>query len=132
MTDIYAPTRTRIAQPAVRATEFKLAGRHVTQAIYYQAHNAKRAGQRVFLVTAGSVPGGPPVGGDDDCPNCSGFGRMALETAVGGPFTDVPTSGERGEGNAKVYVSAVTKGKDWYQVTRDYFDCPVCRREVQL
>lgn len=126
------PERTGIR---VKTPEWKLGGRRVPQDIFYQAKKARQAGQRMFLITAGDLPGGvadPTT--DNPCPNCQGFGRMALETVVGGPFEDVPFSGPRGKGITETYISAVVKDGKWYQVTRDYFACPVCSpvREIQL
>lgn len=129
-----SPTAPRPARPPAQqpAPRFQLAGRDVPQAIYYAAHEARRRGQRVFLVTAGPLTEGLQQPGAPNCPNCAGYGRLALETVIGGPFKDVPSGGERGTGEAKIYVSAVVKGKDWFQVTRDYFDCPACRKEIVL
>lgn len=132
-------TRTRPAsRPAPgqspQSPVFQLAGRRVTQTMFYAAHEAKRQGQRCFLVDAEPTLAESARPGVRDCPNCNGFGKLGLEIVVGGPFEDVPASGERGEGAAKVYLSAVSHNGRWFQVVRSYCDCPVCSltREIVL
>lgn len=100
--------------------------------MFYAAHNAKRAGQRCFLVTAEPTLALPR--GAVDCPNCEGYGRLGLEVVIAGPFEDVPASGERGEGAAAIYVSIANHGGKWFQVVRSYCACPVCSptREIVL
>lgn len=122
------PTQTRPTAP-----KFMLAGREVSQEIYYAAHEAKRRGTRVFLVSAGPLGDGLKGLDGESCANCEGYGRLALETVIGGPFDTPPTAGDRGEGAGRIYVSAVTLNGKWFQVTRDYCSCPVCTgRDVVL
>lgn len=113
--------------------KFMLAGREVSQEIYYAAHEAKRRGTRVFLVWAGPLGDGLRGLEGDICSNCEGYGRLALEAVIGGPFDTPPAAGDRGEGAASIHISAVTMHGKWFQVTRDYFSCPVCTgRDVIL
>lgn len=130
-----SPTTTAKPRPAQRPAaadgpSFQLAGRNVTQSLYYAAVNAKRAGQRVFFVTAVLLGRRHAT----DCSNCEGYGRLALEVVIGGPFDDVPGAGERGEGAGKVYVSSVSHNGKWFQVIRTYCDCPMCgsTKEIYL
>ena len=92
-------------RPAARPTQqsparpkFMLAGRQVSQEMFYTAQAAKRDGQRCFLVTAEpSVV--ESVLPSAVCANCEGYGRLALEVAVGGPFEDVPAAGAQKTGS---------------------------------
>ena len=112
--------------------EYRLAGHLVPQAIYNSVAAAKRNGQRMFLVEAGDIMALKE--NEKGCGNCNGYGHMAIQTVLGGPFREVPQSGGRGEGESAIHVSAAWHDGAWYQVTTDVFDCPVCRptREVVL
>lgn len=127
------PTRNRPAAQPAAPPKFMLAGRQVTQSMYYAAQEAKRARQRCFLITAEESYIENERVKSANCANCEGYGRLGLEIVVGGPFEGPPTTGERGEGVSKIHLS-IAWHNGWFQVVRSYCDCPVCgsTREIML
>lgn len=128
-----APTATQTRPD--RATQsprprWQLAGRQVTQTMFYDAEKAKRAGRRVFFVTAGGVD----VRHDsDDCRNCDGFGSLCLEVVMGGPFDSAPAGrGGDAETAPELHTRPAWHNGSWWSVTRQMYPCPVCREVVKL
>lgn len=129
-------------RPIARATstpprpQWQLAGRRVTQSMYYDADKAKKAGRRVYFVTAErsqmSELSGAAV--DDDCANCEGFGQMALEIVVGGPFQNAPQGKQGSEDESPtVHLRPAWHNGAWWQVARESYPCPICKADqVQL
>ena len=125
------PATATATRPTPARPEWQLAGRQVTQAMYYDVERAKRAGRKVFFVTAGGSESTALV--DDDCANCGGFGHMALEIVMGGPFKNAPQgSVGNAEQEPEVFLRPAWHSGAWWSVTRQMYNCPVCRREVQL
>ena len=114
---------------------FQLAGRQVTQEMFYAVQQAKRAGKRCLFVTAGLSEISKLELADEDCPNCGGFGHMALEIIIAGPFKDAP-QGNYGSGdeNPTVHLRPAWHNQAWWSVVRDLYRCPVCnnKREIVL
>jgi hypothetical protein len=130
-------TRSTARPAAPPRIKWQLAGRQVSQAMYYAADKAKKQGQRVYFVTAGqsemtSLPGATV---DDYCANCLGFGRMALEVVMGGPFPNAP-QGNQGSADKEptVHLRPAWHNGAWWQVAREMYLCPLCNsdREIQL
>lgn len=123
-------------RPAPPRPKWQLAGRQVTQVMYYDAEKAKRTGRRVYFVTAERAQisdlTGPGV--DDDCQNCEGFGYMALEIVMGGPFKNAPQGKHGNEDEVPtVYLRPAWHNGAWWQVAREMYPCPVCKADqVQL
>lgn len=118
-------------RPAPARPVFRLAGHVVTQDMFYAAQQAKRAGRRCFYVHAGESDLRAGVTSDEDCENCGGFGHMALEVIVGGPFKNAP---QGKQGNPAVHMRPAWHNGAWWSVVRDLYRCPVCNnvREVNL
>lgn len=116
-----ATTQTAPARP-----KWQLAGRAVTQFMYYDAEKAKRANKRVFFVTAGYSD--LAAMSDDDCRNCGGFGRLGLEVAMLGPLKEPP---QTARGNAEIEPDMLIRpawhNGAWWGVTRQMYPCPVCK-----
>ena len=128
-----APAATVNRAPA--RPKWHLAGRQVTQDMFYAVEQAKRAGRRCMLVTAGSSEISKFDMAEKDCPNCAGFGHMALEIIVGGPFQDAPQGQHGNENeNPSVHVRPAWHNGAWWAVVRDLYKCPVCNnsREINL
>jgi len=124
-----APVATT-TQPA-RPT-FKLAGHVVTQDMFYAVQQAKRARRRCIYVSAGEPAVSPNI---DSCANCGGFGYMALEVVVGGPFKDAPQGAQgSADENPTVHLRPAWHNKAWWSVARDLYPCPLCndKRDVQF
>lgn len=125
-------------QPS-RPVEFRLAGRLVTQSMYSMTQNAKRGGRKVWLVSADDPAGdnirGAIAGvGDDDCPNCNGFGQFILDIAAAGPFKNHPGTVISDTETGATPQSATVHNGAWWRVVRQVYPCPVCSptREVIL
>ncbi len=103
--------------------KWQLAGRSVSQAMFYDAQQAKRDGRRVLFTTA---DGGTHA---DDCPNCLGFGQLCLEVIMCGPFREMPAGTAD---DVAVALRPACHNNAWWQVTRTLYPCPVCQKEVIL
>lgn len=128
-----APTATQTRPDATTrrpGPRWQLAGRQVTQSMFYDAEKAKRAGRRVFFVTAGGADMSHSHG---DCQNCNGFGRMALEVAMAGPFESAP-AGRAGneETPPETHLRPAWHSGAWWLVTRQLYPCPECMKEIKL
>lgn len=132
---MYQQVQTRPTPAAPSRSRWQLAGRQVTQAMFYDAEKAKRSGRRVIFVTAGESETTRFAGAGDDCENCSGFGTMGLEVIVAGPFQNAP-QGKTGTADEApvVHFRPAWHNGAWWQVVRSMYPCPVCNdsREVQL
>ena len=125
---------TTTTQPAPARPKWQLAGRQVTQDMFYAVQNANRAGKRCLLVTAGSSEISGPRS-DEDCPNCGGFGHLALEVLMVGPLKDMPATQQGTADSAPaVHLRPAFHNKAWWLVARDLFNCPVCngRKDIIL
>lgn len=126
------PTTT---QTAPTRPQWQLAGRKVTQSMFSDAQRAKKAGRRVFFITAGESD--LSAMSDEDCTNCGGFGHLALEMVMSGPYKN-PPAGKHGNANADeepdVLIRPAWHNNAWWAVTRQMYGCPVCSatREVIL
>lgn len=115
---------------ANRRPQWQLAGRKVTQSMFYDCQKAKQAGRKVFFITAG---GNEMTGlADDDCANCNGFGHMALEVVMGGPFKNAP-QGSTGTADKEpeVLLRPAWHHGAWWSVTRQMYPCPACQKEAR-
>lgn len=105
---------------------FRLCGRQVTQEMYYAAEQAKRARRRALLDNAGQSELTAAIA-DDDCDNCGGFGHLALEVVMAGPFRDFPqVKSGNGEEGAGVDLRPAFHNGSWWLVVRQLYPCPVC------
>lgn len=100
----------------------------VTQDLFYAAEQAKRSRRMCWLVDAGysELTG---VLSTEDCDNCGGFGHLALEVAMGGPFDTFPNvKGANGTADKEpaVLLRPASHNGRWYLVVRDLYPCPVC------
>lgn len=123
------PTMTR---PAYRPEpdrpqrlRFQLAGRRVTQEMFYAAEQGKRAAGRVFFFTltaCGDETGVPPT----VCENCLGAEYLGLDVATAGPLREIPTPTDS--------ARAAWHAGAWWLVARNLYACPVCNpvREINL
>lgn len=129
-----AATATGVQRPPARP-KWRLAGHEVTQDMFYAAQQARRAGRRCFYVHAGDNEISKFTLSDEDCGNCGGFGHMALEVVVAGPFPNAP-QGKQGsaEEQPAVHVRPAWHNGAWWSVVRELYDCPVCSntREINL
>lgn len=127
-------TATRPAQAPPRP-KWQLAGRQVAQEMFYDCEKAKRAGRKVYFVTAGEseISRVAAATVDEDCPNCNGFAQMGLEVVMGGPFKTAP-HGNRGNADTEPdgLIRPAWHNGSWWSVTRQMYPCPVCRKVVQL
>ena len=122
---------------APRSPRFRLAGRDVTQEMFYAAQNAKRAGRKTWLVMADDpagddLRGAIPGVGDGDCPNCNGYGQFVLDIAAAGPFRDHPGTTISDPEKGVVPLSATYHGKAWWKVVRQIYPCPVCAKTKEI
>jgi hypothetical protein len=120
--------------------QFNLAGHVVPQSMHIDAERAKKAGQKVYFVSAGEAEA-LKGRSDEDCANCGGFGHFALEIVMGGPFRNAPPVYQGRSENArddvhepKLHLYAAWHNDAWWSVTRTVYDCPVCSpgREILL
>ena len=122
--------RTAPARPV-----FRLAGKQVTQEMFYAAQQAKRAGRRCLLVTAGESDISKFTKSEEDCPNCGGFKYLALEVLVAGPLKELPAT-KQGSADEQpaVHLRPAWHNGAWWSVVRDLHRCPVCNpgREIVL
>lgn len=126
-----APAATVVKEPP--RPVWRLAGRQVTQDMFYAAQQAKRSGKRCIFVHAGESDITEAALSGEDCPNCGGFGHFALEVIVGGPFKDAPHGGQgTTDENPAVHLRPAWHNKAWWQVVRDLFPCPVCNRKREI
>ena len=123
--------KARPAAQTPRPLRWQLAGHEVSQTMYYDAEKAKRSGRRVFFVTAGDSE--MLTVADDVCRNCLGFGRMALEIVIGGPYLNAPQGKNGGENEEPtIHLRPAFHNGKWWQVARETYLCPVCSTEREI
>ena len=121
------PTMTRAAyrpEPdRPQRPRFQLAGRRVTQEMFYAAEQGKRGGNRVFFFTLTACGDETDVA-PTVCANCLGAECLGLDVVTAGPLKDIPTP--TGSSRAAWHAGA------WWLVARAMYPCPVCMREIVL
>jgi hypothetical protein len=104
---------------------FQLAGRQVTQEMFYTVERAKRDGRRVFFFDL-TLHDDETITPPSACENCLGAEYLGLDVAMVGPLKETPKQTSD--------LRAAWHAKSWWLVARNLYPCPVCNpvREVQL